>query len=662
MLQKLGKVSTFINRVAPMFTKYAKQHGFKIVSFAIAQACLESGYGTSNDARANNNILGIGPHKHFSSWDACVKGYYTITVLGKSKRAREAKTLDQYYQAFVASGYLGGNGQAAYYANVKSIIRKNNLTKYDNGKVVGGTNVLEAFVQKAISYNGTTESQWYRNHPHEPWCADFVCQCAKDVGILNKVIEKNPSAQYCLSSVTKYGGKIHKKGSYVPQRGDLVNFNWHGGTFAEHIGIVVSYKNGTLRTVEGNTSGVKGQQDRVKVQNREMKCVTRFGTPNWSKVGGFVDSDSAGSGPASIQGNLFEESNTRKDAILREAAYFDTEYKQVKNHRVVKSYKPTAKKQDISLSIINYTKLFSTFWDLGVAITNVDTGSDGSTTYDFSKLSSKVRNVVKALCDKGLNRAAACGIAGNIFYESGFDPGNIGDYGTSFGLCQWHNERGKHMKQMAGKNWATNVSGQIDYLWWELENGYKSVLNVLRNVKDTEDGCRKAADEFVRHFEVPQNVDSQSAKRQAKAVSYFKKIAKIVTSKTSDFSSVDIKNLSNKRQAIINAAVGQVKAKTPYVWGGSTPGKALDCSGLTQYCYRKAGISLPHQSEAQRNAAPHKRSPSKAVIGDILWRPGHVGIYYPPKGTIEEYGRGHVCEVRTKYSPSNWKLALHWDI
>lgn len=47
--------------------------------------------------------------------------------------------------------------------------------------------------------------------------------------------------------------------------------------------------------------------------------------------------------------------------------------------------------------------------------------------------------------------------------------------------------------------------------------------------------------------------------------------------------------------AIVQAAYSQLGV--PYVWGGSTPGVGLDCSGLTQYCYRQAGISISHYTE-----------------------------------------------------------------
>ena len=38
----------------------------------------------------------------------------------------------------------------------------------------------------------------------------------------------------------------------------------------------------------------------------------------------------------------------------------------------------------------------------------------------------------------------------------------------------------------------------------------------------------------------------------------------------------------------------------PYIWGGNLPENAgTDCSGLVQYCFGKAGISLPRTSKEQ---------------------------------------------------------------
>jgi len=63
----------------------------------------------------------------------------------------------------------------------------------------------------------------------------------------------------------------------------------------------------------------------------------------------------------------------------------------------------------------------------------------------------------------------------------------------------------------------------------------------------------------------------------------------------------------------------------PYVSGGSTPA-GFDCSGFTQYVFAQVGISLPRTSAAQRYAG-RVVSAAEARPGDLIWAPGHVGIY-----------------------------------
>jgi cell wall-associated NlpC family hydrolase len=109
----------------------------------------------------------------------------------------------------------------------------------------------------------------------------------------------------------------------------------------------------------------------------------------------------------------------------------------------------------------------------------------------------------------------------------------------------------------------------------------------------------------------------------------------------------DFKNGTANGNAIVAAAESQLGV--PYVWGGSTPGKALDCSGLVQYCYAQAGISLPHYSEDQANGGT-KIPLSQARPGDILWKPGHVAIYVGGNEYIHEPHTWDVCRRATGIS------------
>lgn len=109
----------------------------------------------------------------------------------------------------------------------------------------------------------------------------------------------------------------------------------------------------------------------------------------------------------------------------------------------------------------------------------------------------------------------------------------------------------------------------------------------------------------------------------------------------------DLRNGAFSSDAIVQAAYSQLGV--PYVWGGTTPGVGLDCSGLTQYCYRQAGISIPRNSEDQ--AAFGRKAPvSEAAPGDILWRPGHVAIYVGGGKYIHEPHSGSACSISSGVS------------
>ena len=87
----------------------------------------------------------------------------------------------------------------------------------------------------------------------------------------------------------------------------------------------------------------------------------------------------------------------------------------------------------------------------------------------------------------------------------------------------------------------------------------------------------------------------------------------------------------------------------PYVWGATGP-DTFDCSGLTQWCYAKAGITIPRNSEEQHDAAAakgncHPISEGGMQPGDILWKSGHVGICIGDGKFIHAPQTGDVVKV-----------------
>lgn len=101
-------------------------------------------------------------------------------------------------------------------------------------------------------------------------------------------------------------------------------------------------------------------------------------------------------------------------------------------------------------------------------------------------------------------------------------------------------------------------------------------------------------------------------------------------------------------QTIVNAAYSQLGV--PYVYGGTTPGVGLDCSGLVQYCHSVAGISLPRTSQEQGGCGVAVSDPQP---GDIVCYGGHVGIYIGDGKMIHAPQTGDVVKISDVYG-SPW--------
>jgi cell wall-associated NlpC family hydrolase len=90
----------------------------------------------------------------------------------------------------------------------------------------------------------------------------------------------------------------------------------------------------------------------------------------------------------------------------------------------------------------------------------------------------------------------------------------------------------------------------------------------------------------------------------------------------------------------------------PYVWGGDSLSRGVDCSGLVQQVYKQIGIAMPRQARAQATTGTRVASVNQLQPGDLVafkWAGGyagpntvsHIAIYAGNGEIIEAYGGSH---------------------
>lgn len=230
----------------------------------------------------------------------------------------------------------------------------------------------------------------------------------------------------------------------------------------------------------------------------------------------------------STGGSLYdEELNDEDDAVLREVAYLNS------------NGTPTTSNTGIKMSIINYTSALASFFEGAIAIPGagfaIGGGSIDMSSVDISNMDSVAKAVFQFFTTKGLNAAAACGIMGNMMQESSMNPGAYAsDPNNTYpmracGLCQWTDggryniKNATRMIEYVGNDWATDLSGQLDYLWRQItENFSTDGMNFIRDVyqpisqvPNNTTGVQQAVIIFEEGFERASNAMNENRIRWA---------------------------------------------------------------------------------------------------------------------------------------------------
>jgi cell wall-associated NlpC family hydrolase len=101
----------------------------------------------------------------------------------------------------------------------------------------------------------------------------------------------------------------------------------------------------------------------------------------------------------------------------------------------------------------------------------------------------------------------------------------------------------------------------------------------------------------------------------------------------------------------------------PYQFGGASPARGFDCSGLVKYSYERAGLRLNHGTDYLRKYSfPISRRSLQR--GDLLFfdelgkKASHVGIYLGDRRFVHAPSSGKHVNVATLDNPY-WQRSLN---
>ena len=158
-----AQAAAFINQIAPLVQAEAKRRGYKVCSPIIAQACLESAFGTSVLGHVHHNYFGMKCGKNWTGASVNMKtkeeytkgvltdisanfrkypnmasgvsGYFDFIGAKRYENLKTATTAREYLERIKADGYATSS---SYVSNNMKVVDTYHLTQYDgaSGPVV----------------------------------------------------------------------------------------------------------------------------------------------------------------------------------------------------------------------------------------------------------------------------------------------------------------------------------------------------------------------------------------------------------------------------------------------------------------------------------------------------------------------------------------------
>ena len=279
------QVSAEVEAYDPLIRQYAKQYGIpEYVELIKAVMMQESGgRGLDPMQAAEGSFNTKYPHEPNGIKDPEYSIQCGVQELKAALTSAEVESpIDMEHIKLALQGYNFGNGYISWaktkyggysYANAVEFSTQQAqrlgwdsygdtqypahvLRYYPYGRAfTAGSN--QAIVEVALTQIGNEGGQpywsWYGFDSRVEWCACFVSWCADQCGYIDSGLI--PKFAGCIDGANwfKSNNRWNDR-NYEPKAGDIIFFDWEGDGTTDHVGIVEKCENGTVYTVEGNSS------------------------------------------------------------------------------------------------------------------------------------------------------------------------------------------------------------------------------------------------------------------------------------------------------------------------------------------------------------------------------------------------------------------------
>ena len=116
----------------------------------------------------------------------------------------------------------------------------------------GDGEIVTVALSQIGNVGGAPYWSWYGFNSRVEWCACFVSWCANECGYIDAGVIPKFAGCVLGSQWFKDRGQW-QDGSFTPEAGHIIFFDWEGDGETDHVGIVERVENGTVYTVEGNS-------------------------------------------------------------------------------------------------------------------------------------------------------------------------------------------------------------------------------------------------------------------------------------------------------------------------------------------------------------------------------------------------------------------------